>query len=264
MATTISDVLLGYGGGAKIDGTNVLITGGSLSSSMTVPLITALKSPIGASNVYNVVTGSALYTFTGSVNFDFTIPAVNGFITNTFLKRNHEFNINISDGHKHYKMEKCKWSSFSVNASPGSLVSGSISFTATNGTYTVLQDGVAPDYIFNDSNPLLSYWYTGETEVESFTLSLSQSLTPVFLNGNQTNACYIRAGVLDASLQVSSWESWLTHTSIKIASKTVAFSKNYMESKGFSYGGATATGTHSYTVKVAAESNADEEVLSIT
>jgi len=264
---TINDVLLGYGGGAKIGDTSVLITGGNLNVGRAGPIINAYKTPLDSAPAHPIILGASTYTFSGTINFDYTLRAVHGvggvggFINKEFLKRNHEFDVLISDGNRKYKMEKCKWSSFMVSGAPNSMITGSIAFSSTNGTYTELQPGGEVEYIFDDE--LLSYWYTGEEEVESFNLSLSQTLTPQFMNGNLTNPTYIRCGFMEASLQVSSWDTWLAHRSINIADKKVRFKSYYSETEDFTYGGQTATGTHSYTIKLFSETNSDEDILLI-
>ena len=259
-------VTLGYGGGAKINGQSVFVTSGNLSRTTDIPSVQPYDMKTGSSTTWQrgkIVMGKGYHHFTGSISFDMTVQAVSSLITSQFLSRNSEFPIYISDGHANFEMNKCKWSSFSLSASPNSLVTGSI-----NDFKEDLQtsSSTAP-YIFTDD--LLAYWQTGDVNtdknfVESFTLTLSQTLTATHLNTPKLSMpAYIRCGALDVSLQITCWEDWFSHNSINIGPTKITLTNQLIESMEFSTGGPTDTGSHSYTMKAFSLTSSAEKLFTI-
>lgn len=261
-----NEITLGYGGGAYINGQPVLITSGNISQTVNEPVVLPYDMPHitgDGADRFDINLGDGTYSYNGSISFDYTLEAVEELITKTFLSRNSEFDVVIHNGDQSYQLNKCKWSSFTISVSPQSLVTGSISFQSTNGNKQVLEAySGAIQYIFD--HELLAYWNTGNEEIESFNISLNQGLTPVYLNGNQYNPAYIRGGAITGTIQVNAWERWLTHTSVKIANKNIAFSKFLKEAMEFTYGGPAATGYHNYTVTVHGDTASNEQILVVT
>ncbi len=269
MSNARTEVVLGYGGGAKIDGVSVFITSGNINQNVTEPTVLPFDMPHTHSprdgDRFNIALGPGIYAYSGSIAFDFTLEAVEKLITKDFLSRNKEFEIIIHNGHKAYTLQKCKWGSFTISVTPNSLVTGNISFQATNneGDDPNVINPIETDmeYIFDEE--LLAYWHTGNEEIESFDLSLNQGLTPVYLNGNLNNPAYIRGGAITGEIQVNAWETWLEHTSVQFAGKTIKFAEYLKETMEFTYGGPAATGMHNYTVTIYGEENSSKQILEV-
>lgn len=260
--STITDISLGYGGFASIDGQSVLVTSGSLEKSITPVLIDPLSCPIDG-NRFPLIIGSGINAWTGSVAFDLTLDSVSKIVSSNFIKRNSVFDVVLCDGNKSYSAPSAKWSSITISASPNALVTCSVSFSYTNSKSDNFITHSSSKISVDFDDPLLSYWFTGEEEVESFTLTFNKNLTPVYANGSPNNPLYLREGLINATMQVSAWDTWLSHQSLKIADKTVSFSEAVQENTTFSYGGLNSTGTHSYTLKCVAVQGSSQEVLTI-
>lgn len=258
-------ITLGYGGGARLGDSWVFVTGGSLSRAKSIPLFQPLNMPIpdsGSQNRYQVNYGDGVYSFTGSVNFDLTDVAVS--MMNDFTTRNYEFDTVIHDGHVGYLVQKCKADSFTISSSPQSLVTGTVSFQSTNNSNEEFQEFTStPEYIF-DAQQLIEYWNTGADSVESFSLTVGQALTPVYLNTDATTPEYIRAGGMNVSLSVTAWADWLDHKSVKIGNSTFTINYGAVETMDFNYGGQTETGSHVYTFKAYSETDSESEIFTIT
>ena len=267
MAAPTSSIKLGYGGGAKINGAPVLITGGSLSKTLTVPKIEPFGTPNTSASRAPVVLGTGIWSYTGSLSFDWTLSAVSALVTSSFLVRNKVFDVIISDGNKTYTASDCKFGSVSISASANALVSGTMDFQ----TCTDFTEAGTVDYIFDqNTHALIKYWQTGYTGVESFTLTITQNLTPVCLNwvngtdAERTRPQYLRAGLWDISLEVAAFTGWLAATQVSVGPKVINILQGMVESKGFSYGGTNETGSHNYTLKANALANSGATFFSIT
>ena len=267
MGTPVTNIKLGYGGGASIDGAPVLLTGGSLNKALAVPKIEPFGTPNTGDSRMAVQTGYGTWAYSGSVSFDWTLSAVNDLITSAFLVRNHEFDVVISDGNKIYTASDCKFSSVSISASAGALVTGSVEFQ----TCADFTEAGSVTYLFDqDEHLLVKYWQSGNTGVESFNLTISQNLSPVYLNWNsgsdddRTRPQYLRAGLWDITLEVTAFTGWLNHTQVNVGPKVINITQGAFESKGFSYGGVSETGAHNYTFKANALANSGATFFSIT
>ena len=255
-------VSLGYGGGARFANNWVFVTGGNVSRAKTIPLFQPFGMPLEAENRHQVNFGDGIYAFNGSVNFDLTDVSLG--MINDFTTRNFEFDTVLHDGNVGYLVQKCKMDSFSIAAAPLSLVTGTLSFNSTNNGQEDFQEfASSPDYIF-DSQQIIKYWNTGASNVESFSLTVNQSLTPVYLNTDSMTPAYIRAGGISISLSVTSWADWFDNMSFAIGNKMLTVNTGARESIDFNYGGQTDTGTHVYSLKAYSETDSSARIITIT
>lgn len=264
-------IVLGYGGGVNLIDSDSLsdnwlfLTGGSLARNHTVPLFQPFGMPNNKDVRGPIALGKGKTTFSGNINIDFSNKALS-LITN-LSKRNKEYDIVIHDGRIGYKLPKCKFDSFSISASPQSLVTGTMSFQSVNlkeEDFTEYSGSVP--YLFDDTsnNQLIKYWHTGETDVESFTFNWSQSISPSFLNNEADTPEYIRGGAITVTLSITAWREWLDHKSIKMGDRTIQINTGVKESMEFSYGGQSETGTHTYTFKGYSETDSGANFFTIT
>ena len=160
-----------------------------------------------------------------------------------------------------------------ISCNPQALITGTLSFQSTNNLkvdyagkpFEEYTGGI--DYIFDDAQvkyDLVKYWNSGATDVESFTFSLNQGVTPVFLNDGNETPTYIRAGALQVSLSVVAWKDWLDVKAVKLGDKTLEILSGAKESMEFSHGGLTDTGNHTYNFKGYSEDDSSTEFFKIT
>ena len=262
----INDIELGYGGNATIGGCYVLITGGSLSKSLTIPFVNPYDTPVTKEDRIKIKMGDGTYAFSGNISFDMSLGAVEGLISETFVKRNYEFEIKIGDGYRGYSLNKCKFDSLSFSASAGSLFTGSISFQSTE-DFTDNTNGPEKRYLFNKENidsQLVKYWHTGASGVESFTINISQPLSPVYLNVEDMKPQYLRAGLWDISFEINAWDDWHEHKELKLGKRKLKIITGESTSWNYNYGGLTETGAHSHTYTAYSKDNSSTQYFTIT
>lgn len=261
----INNIELGYGGNATIDGHYVLVTSGGLSKALNMPFVTPYDTPVGEENRTKVKMGDGVYSYSGNLSFDMSLDAVENLISNSFLVRNNEFDVLIGDGHKGYSISKCKFDSVSFSASVGALFTGTVSFQSTD-DFTKNMGGPAKKYMFDDelSNQLVKYWHTGAVGVESFTVSISQSITPVYLNVDDQDPQYLRAGLWDLTFEISAWDDWYEHQTLKLGKRRINILTGESTAWNYNYGGQNETGSHSHTYTAYAINNSDREFFTIT
>ena len=119
-----------------------------------------------------------------------------------------------------------------------------------------------------DNNPLLQYWQTGESDVEAFTLTITQALTPVHLNASPESEInslpqYIRSGALEVTLEINAFESWLDHQEVAIGPKRLQIVNGSRDNENYNYGGQNETGSHIYTFKSHGVVDSSDEVFRI-
>ena len=263
---SVNNIELGYGGNATIDGNYVLITGGSLSKSLTIPFVTPYDTPVNEDSRIKVKMGDGVYAFSGNISFDMSLGAVENLISDFFIKRNKEFKIEISDGYRGYSLDRCKFDSLSFSASAGSLFTGSISFQSIE-DFTENISSLSKSYLFQPDNvdgQLVKYWHTGAFGVESFTININQSLTPVYLNVDDMKPQYIRAGLWDLSFEINAWDDWYEHEELKLGKRRLKILNGESTTWNYSYGGLTETGSHSHTYIAYATDNSDSKFFQIT
>jgi hypothetical protein len=250
--------LLGYGGGATIDGTAVLMTSGSFEESVSIPYLEMISTPPDTSMAGRVKHADGTTGYTGSISFDVTATAMSVFSIGKLLKRNYSFAVNINDGVDSWKMSDCKVTSLTINGGVGGIVASQISFMSASakgiGDAASFQRGAVP----------LGYWYTGVSglNLKSWTLMMSQNCEFVYKNissGDPESPGYIKTGIVSYSLNVDSYAPVTTNT-IKIGTGVFTLTGN-MSGKGYAFGGITDLGTYSYTFETGSPNGASNSAV---
>lgn len=303
----VNDILIGYGGYGKmaIRSLNgillreviIHITGAQVTLTFNRPMETTYNAPPNQESRAQIPLGVGTCLMTGSINFDFSQNSINGLIEEDFLCRNNRFDLYMCDGRVAYTITDCSWSSFTISASPQSLVTGSIAFTALNRNdngepYAYIDKQIIDNSISNYfKDELVAYWEAGANDVESFTLTLNQEITPVYLNNKFIMPSYLRAGALSISANIVSWKDWVgmynkqnpyeesiyfdeeyigndlfdNDNSMKliIAEKSILINNKVVMVKEYSHQGAGDVGSHSYTINGTVISSSKDKLFEI-
>src|ERR1035437_21073 len=92
-------ILLGYGGSASIESTQLFITAGSFEKAVTPSYLNMINTPSGSlSKASRVQHASGTNAYSGSLSFDVHENAMNLFSTSKLLGRAYEFDVGINDG----------------------------------------------------------------------------------------------------------------------------------------------------------------------
>lgn len=250
-------------GGGKDGGViTVPVTTGSFGRTHTVPHGTTFDLPLDSRlgpSPYRC--GKGGYDFNGSLGFELTDPLCAMIFNENlhFFKRRNFLDIEISDGEGRISIPGCVWSSFTLDAQPCSLVTGSLSFSTCNGYKDDIQySGSNATTDAKDIGDLAKYWQYGESGLESFTLNCTRSVTPVHLNESKwCGPSYLRVGLLDVSLDCKCLRSWTYHKSIRLGSRTLALTDAFISSKSISFSDSRGQGSRSYTYQALGKSGAD-------
>lgn len=262
---------LGYGGSAVVDGVQVLITGGSMERADTPSFLEMLDiDPTVGGDVMSprskVFHADGVSVFTGSLSFDVTAAIMAKIAKDKLLGRGYKFNIGINDGENDYVMSDCYATSLSLSGAPGGLIAASLSVMAKSSfaAGAVTNDYILEDYTSTTDNQPLGYWWSGGTDIKEWTLNMSQTVEPVYLNQNQMTPQYLRVGLIEYSLDTVLYDE-LTPSVVHIRTKTFTL-KGKTTAKGYSFNGVTDLGTYSHSFTTAADmtTGSDDDVLQVT
>lgn len=213
------------------------------------------ETEINNENRMEIIAGEGLNEFTGTLNFILTRNALNKIFNNKFISRQNVFDVLLHDGIRSVLIKCCWWSSISISSSARNLVTCSISFNSTNNRMEDFEivDTAFKKVSFNEE--LLKYWETGAgaSKIESFDISFSRQLTPVYLNTSSKNVSYYRVGMMTLDCNFSSWNNWieLGDNNLKIGDKSLVFKETaILNSKDFSFSGGNSTGVYKYSIKL--------------
>ena len=135
-----------------------------------------------------------------------------------------------------------------------------------------------PSYIFDDNLQLIKYWNVGGKGIESFTFTITHSLTPMYLNYcsgtdiNRTKPQYLRVGLSDISFDITVYVdndkqlSNYEYLEFAIGQKKIRIlssASHVFETEGFNYGGQNEYGSHTYTLRALAKNRSDNQVFKI-
>jgi hypothetical protein len=240
---------LGYGGSAEVAGQQVLITAGSFNTSDSPSYIEPWSIPPAGVSRSRVLHADGTEVYTGDLSLDVTDKFLTVLTTSALLGRRYQFDVGIDDGEDAELMANCYLSSISLAGSPGGLVTASLSFVSA--TAPVSSIGVANAFL-RDDEPL-GYWYSGNTDVRDWTFTMNQATTPVYRNENSQSPRYIKVGMVDYSLAVTTFDAVIAHSTINI--KTSSFTlTGVTTSSEYSFAGVTDIGTYRHTFETAASS----------
>lgn len=293
-----SSIVIGYGGYCKLSIKNlsgvvekevvIYVTSASVSINYTRPFDSTYNAPPNQESRSQIPLGVGVCSISGSINFDFSMSSIDGIINENFLCRNNLFDIHLSDGRLAYSVYDCCWNTFSINASPQSLVTGSISFIALNKVDKepcCNIESYSPDEGIDNyfKNELVAYWEAGANYVESFSISFGIDVNPVYLNNKYMMPTYLRCGAISISASITSWKDWIGLTEgsaggdaeydndlldgdaikINIAEKSILINNKVVTVKEFSHSGAADVGNHSYSVIGTVISSSKEKLFEI-
>ena len=257
---------LGYGGSAFIGSTQVLITGGSMDESVEIPYLNMVHTPPDETMAGRVQHADGTKSFSGSLSFDVNENALDLFRSSGgLLERFYEFDIGINDGESSWTMEKCKLTSLTLSGAVGGLVTAQISYISLRGK----QYGAPSAAFIRDATPY-GYWYTGvgsSDDVVEWTLNMTQDAQLVYTNENIMDPDYIKVGLVNYVLTVTSYNDVTPldpMATLSVATKTFGLTGR-TTGKGFSFGGLTSIGVYSYTFETSSQTgNSDETTLTIS
>jgi hypothetical protein len=148
-----------------------------------------------------------------SIGFNCDNVTLPGMLDWIFQKRKDRFKAVIGLNDLRYvNISDCTWNQFSLNGSANGLVTGSLSAQTTSvGTLEELMwSGTdqfedlsvrnQPPYATDYSTGLVPYWQTGNQDVTSWSINVSQALTPVYLNNGSDGPMYFRVGNWDITV----------------------------------------------------------------
>ena len=238
---------LGYGGSGVIAGQQVLITSGSFAVAETPSYIEPWSIPPSATSRSRVLHADGTEVYTGEISLDVTDDFLTVLTTSTLLGRYYQFNVGINDGEDAQEMQDCFVTSLSLSGAPGGLITASVSFISANAPQTSIS--VANAFI-RDDEPL-GYWYSGNTDVRDWTFSMNQNASPMYRNSNTQAPRYIKVGMVDYSLAVTTFDAIVAHSTINI--KTSSFSlTGVTTSREYAFAGITDLGNYRHTFETAA------------
>jgi hypothetical protein len=234
---------LGYGGSAEIDGIQVLMTSGNFDTAKTVSYLEPydVVPTLGASRS-RVKHADGTEAYTVNVSFDVTTQFLAILTTGKLFSRGYSFNIGIDDGTDAQEMTGCILQSLSLSGASNGIITATLS--AIGASAPVTSVGVDNDYI-RDTDIPLGYWYSGNTDVRDWTLSMNQAVSPVYGNEDVVAPRYIKYGLIDFSLAVTTFEAVIAHDAISIATSTFTITGD-TASEGFAFAGTTDLGNYSH------------------
>jgi hypothetical protein len=238
---------LGYGGSAEVAGQQVLITSGGFSTAEAPSYLEPWSIPPSQVSRSRILHADGTKVYTGQLSLDVTDRFLSVLTTSTLMARRYKFDVGIDDGESAEEMADCFLTSMSLSGAPGGLVTASLSFISANAPQPSIT--VANAFI-RDDEPL-GYWYSGNTDVRDWTLTMNQVATPVYRNENGMDPRYIKVGLVDYSLSVTTFDAVIAHSTINIKTRTFTLTGATTSSE-YSFAGVTDIGTYRHTFETAA------------
>jgi hypothetical protein len=256
---------LGYAGSGVVDGVQVLITGGGFDKAVTPSYLNPLDISPTAVSRSRVLHADGVEAYSGSLSFDVTQNFLNILTTSKLFKRRYSFAVGFDDGEASKGLTNCYVTSLSINGAAGGLMSASISVVSASALATMV---VANNYIgfqgsqgVNDNMPM-GYWYSGNTNVKEWSLSMNQDASPVYGNKNVKTPQYIKIGLVSYTLTVTTYEQLYPYTpapsggtdAIYISTSSFTL-KGAITSENSSYNGTGDLGGYVHTFESAADAS---------
>jgi len=238
---------LGYGGSGVVDDVQVLVTAAGLNEAISRPYGNMVEMPPTTQSESRVLLADGTSAFTGTIGFDVTQECMSLFNTSRLFQRRYGFGIGYNDGEDEWVLRHdgstyfCFANSIALNGAPGGFVQASISVTANR---PIVSDTVPNDFIRDQT--LLGYWWSGNTDVCEWDLTISQNVVPVYVNQDTLNPRYLRVGAWDVTLNVTTLEQLQAHSSVSIFTSTFILIGE-TTAKGYNFGGQTELGTYTHT-----------------
>lgn len=238
---------LGYGGSAEIDGEQVLITSGGFNSATSISYLQMLDLQPVTDSRSKVKHADGATAYSGELSLDVTDSFLNILTTSRILSRGYMFKVGIDDGEDGQELDNCLITSLSLQGTFGGLVTCSISFVSAEAPTS--SASVANAFI-GDAEPL-GYWYSGNTDVREWSFSMNQDVQPVYTNENTPIPRYLKIGLFDFNLGVTTYEQVINTSVINIATRTFTLTGD-SASEGFQFAGVTDLGLYTNAFETAA------------
>lgn len=230
-----------------MDGVQVFITGGGFDTSNTISYLEPLDIPPTTSSRSRVRHADGVAAYTGNVSLDVTTAFLAILTTGKLFSRGYSFDVGIHDGESAQLMSDAYVQSLSLSGAAGGLITASLGvISATAAASSV---GVANSFI-RDQDPL-GYWYSGNTDVRDWTLTMNQAAEPVYVNEDTVDPRYIKIGLIDFNLSVTTYEAVIAHSTITIATSSFTLTGD-TQAEGFQFTGVTELGNYTHSFETAA------------
>lgn len=251
---TNSSLRLGYGGSAVIDGVQVLITGGGMEETDSPSFIEAMDIPppsFDPSSRSKILHADGTAAYSANINFDCTKNSLPLLSTSKLLRRGYSFGVGINDGENSYEMSGCLVTTLSVSGSPGGLIGVALGVDAkSEKTVFLISNNYLLNYSSSTDDQPMGYWWSGNTDVKDWTLTMNQAVELMYLNENTTQARYLKTGLIEYVLDVTTYAPQ-NHNSIVIATDVFTLT-GVTTARGYSFGGVSELGTYSHSFTTAA------------
>jgi len=241
MATDITK-RLGYGASAVVDGVQVLVTAGGFDVAKTPSYVEPLDVPPSNISRSRVVHADGVEAYTGNVSFDVTPAFLTVLTTSKLLSRAYSFTVGLDDGEDAQDMDDCYVTSLTVSGAAGGLLSASVAFASADepaASSSVLNAFIRDQTVYG-------YWYSGNTDVRDWTLTMNQAVAPMYTNQNVATPRYMKVGLVDYSLAVTTYDQLRAHDTINIATASFQI-RGDTTSEGFQFVGVTDLGNYLHT-----------------
>ena len=254
---------LGYGGSASVAGRQVLITSGSFDEATSISYLNMISTPPSSTMAGRVKHADGTRGYTGSLAFDLYDDTLDLFVTtNGLLERYFKFDVGINDGVQDWMMKDCKLTSLSVSGAVDGLLNAQISFISLA---REVYESVANVFIRDTAIPI-GYWYSGtgaSDDIKDWTLTMNQEATLIYKNDDTVEPAYIKVGLVNYALSVTSYKALTTPATVLIETKSFTLTGE-TTGRGFAYGGLTDLGTYSYTFETSSNTKSNSLVISVT
>jgi hypothetical protein len=260
---------LGYGGSAVVDGVQVLVTSGSVDVSKTPAYTSPLDITPSAVPRSKVLHADGTEAYSMNLGLDVTQNFLDILTTSKLFKRRYEFTMAFNDGETVKGLTNCFVTSLTVSGAAGGLMTATLAVVSASAPSTPL---VANAYIgfqgntgWSSNNFPMGYWYSGNTNVKDWSLTMTQEANPVYLNQDVMTPQYIKVGLVSYSLQVTTYEQWYAPgytppdpnvgtDTIKISTSSFTLHGN-VTGENATYNGPSELGGYVHTFESAARTN---------
>jgi len=241
---------MGFTGFGRVDDIQVLLTAGSLSEDHSIVYMQPLSLPkpsgaAGGAQRGRTKYASGTHLVNGSLSFDLTWSALGLMKPDRLLRRGYQFKVIVSDGENTYECKKCYATSIGLSGSVGGIISATLSFIHGK-EWTI---GSSKGIKFSRENEMIGYWASGNTNVRDWSLTWNQAIEPMYLNGLNDEddrwPRYLKVGMVDASLDVTTMDRIYRHDTITIGTTTFSIHGD-TQSFGYSFNGSADVGTYSH------------------
>jgi len=259
--------VLGYGGAGYINSVQVLITSGAVNTANNISYLNAvdiLPTQVSRSRMKHA-DGTRLTTI--NLNFDLTDVSL-AEVMSLYVRRE-VFDIEINDGNNSGTLGNCFANNITLSGAAGGLISGSIQATSVEeAVYSSILASrnsfvrEPPEVGIRSQEPL-AYYFSGNIDVRSWTLTMNQEVSPVYLNENGVNPGYLKVARWDFQLDVVTYTDQ-SHNNIEVRTNSWTLQGDTTAS-AYTFNGTTDFGMFSHTFASAADitTGAGDSIITI-